>query len=322
MEFALVAKNFLSPPVLFFFLGLIAVALKSDLDIPRGVGKFLTLYLLFDIGIKGGYELSHSGFSLMVIVVLGACLALAVAIPLIAFQILRRTLDVEHAGAVAASYGSVSAVTFATALAFLHNQEVGSSGFMVAAMAFMESPAIIVGLVLVRLNTRATDGAEVKLGPVIRESLVNGSVLLLLGSLLIGFLSGSDGHEQLKPFIDDIFKGMLCLYLLDMGLMAGARMGKIREAGWTLIVFALVFPIICGISGMGIAYLIGLNQGDALLLTLLAGSASYIAVPAAMQGALPNVSMSLLIPPALGITFPFNIVVGIPLYYHLITLFW
>lgn len=330
MEFSLIAKNFLSPPILFFFLGVLAVVMKSDLKIPAGVGKFLTLYLLFDIGIKGGQELSHSGLNLQVLAILGACLLMSLVIPYFAFKVLKLKLDKYNAGAIAASYGSVSAVTFATAIAFLQLVEVKFGGYMVAAMAFMESPAIIAGLIFIRTGTK-TEGEykdemepanKHKIKEVIRESLTNGSVLLLLGSLVIGYIGGDQGKTDLKPFVNDIFKGMLCLYLLDMGLIAGEKLSDLKKSGLFLFLFAILFPIACAFGGIGLAYLFHFETGDALLFTILCGSASYIAVPAAMRAAVPQANMGLLIPMALGVTFPFNIMIGIPLYYNIIHLLW
>ncbi|MBC7486148.1 MAG: sodium-dependent bicarbonate transport family permease [Cytophagaceae bacterium] len=329
MEFSLVAKNFLSPPILFFFLGVMAVMLKSDLKIPAGVGKFLTLYLLFDIGIKGGQELSHSGLDFKVLAILGACLVMSLVVPYFAFKLLQLKLDNYNAGAIAASYGSVSAVTFATSIAFLQLVDVPFGGYMVAAMAFMESPAIIAGLIFIRTSTKSeahkdeiTSGKNHKIKDVIRESLTNGSVLLLLGSLVIGYIAGDQGKSDLKPFVNDIFKGMLCLYLLDMGLIAGEKLSDLKKSGLFLFLFAILFPLVCALGGIGFSYALHLTTGDALLFTILCGSASYIAVPAAMSAAVPQANMGLLIPMALGVTFPFNIIIGIPLYYNIIELLW
>lgn len=333
MEFKLIAANFLSPPVLFFLLGIIAVLVRSDLKMPEGAAKFLTLYLLFDIGIKGGQELNHSGLSTDILLILFACVLLSAAIPYFAYKILRFKLNEYDAGAIAAAYGSVSAVTFATAVAFLQLFGVKFGGYMVAAMALMESPAIISGLILINVYihkeepgyTFDTYSSETldksKFKKVIHEAVTNGSVLLLIGSLLIGFVAGDQGHTDLKPFVNDIFKGVLCLYLLNMGIVAGSRLNDLRKSGIFLLAFSIVFPILCGAVGIGVSYLLHLSLGDALLMTILCGSASYIAVPAAMQMAVPQANMSILIPMTLGITFPFNIIIGIPLYFQTIKYF-
>lgn len=330
MDFSLIAKNFTSAPVLFFFLGIIATVLKSDLKIPENIGKFFTLYLMFDIGIKGGQELHHSGFSPEILLVLGTCVGLSLIIPYFAFKLLRHKLDEYNAGAIAASYGSVSAVTFATSIAFLNSVGQIYGGHMVAAMALMESPAIIMGLILINTGIRikenypndtySPEGLDnVSFKHIIREALTNGSVMLLMGSLVIGYIAGNEGQHELKPFVNDIFKGMLCLYLLDMGLLAGSKLNSLKESGLFLFLFALLFPVFNAMIGIGASWLLGLNVGDGLLMTILFASASYIAVPAAMRVAVPQANMSLLIPMSLGITFPFNILVGIPMYYGILS---
>lgn len=326
MDISVVAHNFLSPPILFFFLGLFAVLIKSDLEVPPAIAKFFSIYLLFHIGIKGGEELYHSGFTLQMLWVVLACIAMAVAVPIVAYKILRTKLDPYNAGAIAASYGSVSAVTFATAQAFLAYQNVHSGGYMVAGMAIMESPAVIVGLFLIRRATQTTANTPAQnngeLLHALKEALSNGSIVLLLGSVIIGFLSGNTGVGELNVFVKDIYKGMLCLYLLDMGLVAGGRVGSLAKSGLFLVSFALILPIVNAFLGIAIAYVLGLSVGDSLLFTILCGSASYIAVPAAMRMAVPQANMSLLLPMALAVTFPFNIIFGIPFYYSIIEALW
>lgn len=323
--------NMMHPPILFFVIGLLAVFFKSDLEIPPQIAKFFTIYLLFDIGFKGGVELASSGMQAHVLKVMAACMAFSFAMPFLSFFILRTRLDAYNAGAIAATYGSVSAVTFATAVAFLETQQVRFGGYMVAGMAIMESPAIIAGLILIRQTVAKSHTEPAKaaqhekahsLRGVIRESLVNGSVFLLVGSLAVGYLTGHKGESELKPFINDIFKGMLSLYMLDMGLLAARRMGDLRKSGTFLALFALCYPVLIGSLGVLAASLLGLDKGDALLFTILAASASYIAVPAAMRMAVPQANMSLLLPMSLGITFSFNISLGIPLYYAMIQRFW
>lgn len=318
-----IANNFLHPPVLFFALGLIAVLLKSDLEIPPQIGKYLSLYLLFHIGILGGEELFHSGFNQTIISVMFACVAFSFLIPFITYRILRIKLDIYNAGAIAATYGSISAVTFVTATSFLEAHHIAFDGYMVAGMALMESPAIIAGLFIVKSAMNKTDSkSETRLGKVFHEAFTNGSVLLLIGSMIIGYICGSAGEQELKPFVGDIFKGMLCLYMLDMGLIAGNKLGALKESGAFLSGFALLYPPIAAILGITVSHFIGLDEGNALLMTILVASASYIAVPAAMRLAVPQANMSLLLPMALGLTFSLNITLGIPLYFAVIERFW
>lgn len=331
MNFETIIANFNHPAVLFFFLGIFAILVKSDLEIPPQIGKFLSLYLLFDIGIKGGEELHHSGFSIDVLLVMLICVIGSFAVPFLVFFILRRKLNVYDAGAVAATYGSVSAVSFATATTFLESQQVQFHGHMVAGMAMMESPAIISGLIIIRLFAKKETAQleidelaapKMGLGHVIHESLFNGSVLLLIGSLVIGYVTGAQGEAELKPFVSGIFFGMLSLYMLDMGLLAGRRLGDLRKAGVFVIAFALFFPMFSAALGIGASYVFNYTIGDALLQTVLFASASYIAVPAAMRIAVPQANMSILLPMSLVVTFTFNISIGIPTYFAIIQNLW
>jgi hypothetical protein len=332
MDFSIIADNFMHPPVLFFFLGIIAIAVKSDLEIPPQLAKFLSIYLLFDIGIKGGEELFHSGFNSTVLLVMATCLLASFLIPFVIFPILSKKLDIYNAGAIAGTYGSISAVTFATASTFLASKNIAFGGYMVAGMALMESPAIVAGLILIRSkkqkeNNNANNENGNGIGKanwkaILKESFFNGSVLLLVGSLIIGLVTGQTGEDELKPFVNDIFKGMLSLYMLDMGLMAGRRLNELRKSGTFLTAFSLLFPLVSGMLGIAVSKLIGLDAGDALLQTILFASASYIAVPAAMRMAVPQANMSLLLPMSLGVTFTFNISLGIPLYYTIINYLW
>lgn len=328
MDLSTILENFGHPAVMFFFLGIIATFVKSDLEIPPQIAKFLSIYLLFDIGIKGGEELFHSGFSSQVLIVMAVCVLGSFTVPFGMYYILKRRLSVYDAGAVAATYGSISAVTFATASAFLESQNVDFGGYMVAGMALMESPAIIAGLILIRLNQSKSDDKRKLSTPghgfshILRESFFNGSVLLLVGSLVIGYLSGTTGEEELRPFVNEIFFGMLSLYMLDMGLLAGRRIIDLRKAGGFVVAFATLFPPLISLLGIGISYLLNYSAGDALLQTVLLASASYIAVPAAMRMAVPQANMSILLPMSLGVTFTFNIAIGIPLYYFIIQAIW
>ncbi len=314
-----ILQNFSDPAILFFFLGVLAVLLRSDLEIPQPLPKLFSLYLLMVIGLRGGFELQHSGLNLHIVLVLLAAMGMAVVVPLVAFIILKRKLSAANAAAIAATYGSISAVTFITAISFLDRLQVDHSGYMVAAMALMESPAIVVGVILARKNAARQGAVNIK--HLLKEAFLNGSVFLILGSMFIGIFSGDASESALQPFMKDIFKGMLAFFLLDMGLVAAKRLGIIRRYGVFIIGFAIFMPLAAGLTGMGISLLLGLSAGDSLLFTVLCGSASYIAVPAAMRLAVPDANPSLYVPMALAITFPFNISIGIPLYYYLITFF-
>lgn len=317
---ALVLDNLLSPPILFFVLGVVAVLVRSDLEVPQPIGRFLSLYLLFAIGVHGGHALHGSGISASVLLSLGASVLMALVVPLYVFFLLRLKLGVHDAAALAATYGSVSAVTFITAGAYLRAAGLEFGGHMVAALALMESPAIVVGVLLVR--TFGGGDSRVGIGHLVREALVNGSVLLILGSLAIGYVSGDDGWEAVAPFADGIFKGMLSFFLLDMGLVAARRLGDLRSAGWWLPAFGVGVPLLNAALGIGLAALLGLTVGDALMFTVLCASASYIAVPAAVRMAIPEANPTLYVSMALAVTFPFNIVIGLPLYLLAIRALW
>ncbi len=322
METGLVLQNLLSPPVLFFALGVVAVLVASDLEIPAPLPKLFSLYLLLAIGFKGGVELLHSGLGPQVLSTIAAAMLMSALVPLYSYAVLRRRLDPFNAAAIAATYGSISAVTFITAETFLGLSDTPHDGFMVAALALMESPAIIIGLLLVQLlggrkPAQPSDGQGLRWGALLREACLNGSVLLLIGSLVIGALVAAfspSGLEKMEPFTGQLFYGTLSFFLLDMGIVAAQRLGDLRQAGAFLIGFALLMPLFNALVGLGVSWLLGLPRGDALLFMVLSASASYIAVPAAMRMTVPQANPSLYISTALGVTFPFNIVVGIPLY--------
>lgn len=309
--------NLTSPPVLFFLLGAIAVAVRSDLDFPEPVPKLLSMYLLFAVGFKGGAGLRESGLSFEVVFTLAAAMLMAGLVPLIAFTFLRRILPVIDAAAVAAAYGSVSAVTFITAAAFLQRSGVPYSGHMIACMAMMESPAIIIGILLYRRLGNPGSSPATGLKHLLHEACLNGSVLLLLGSMFIGALSSDAGRVSMKPFFAGIFDGTLCFFLLDMGIVAMRGIRSLRAAGWRLPVFAICFPVFNALIATVLVWLLGLQVGDGLLFIVLCASASYIAVPAAFRVAVPDSNPSLYVSLSLGVTFPFNVAVGIPLYYLL-----
>jgi hypothetical protein len=318
VQSGLILQNLLSAPVLFFFLGVLAVLVGSDLEIPSPLPKLFSLYLLLAIGFKGGLELAHSGLTSLVLLTIGAAVAMSLLVPLTSFLVLRSRLDPANAAAVAASYGSISAVTFITAESFLTILQIHFDGFMVAALALMESPAIVVGVVLAKLAGRHGGSAQpLRWREVLQEAFLNGSVFLLIGSLVIGYLVTAfspSGLARMEPFTDKLFYGALCFFLLDMGLVAAQRLQDLRRAGAFLVGFAVLAPLVHAVAGLLLSRLLGLGVGDALLFMVLCASASYIAVPAAMRMTVPEANPSLYISSALGVTFPFNVVVGIPLY--------
>lgn len=317
MDYSLIISNLTNPTLLFFLLGVIAALIKSDLEIPVQSSKFISLYLLFSIGFKGGMELAHGGIDKEVAITLGLSVFFAVTVPVYSYFILRRRLDVYNAGAIAATYGSVSAVTFVTACSFLADKQIPFGGHMVASMALMESPAIIIGMILIRKFGNEKKGSS-GFGHIIREAFSNGSVLMILGSLVIGIVADEKQAEGIKPFTSDIFKGFLAVFLLDMGITATKRIKAFKKGGLFLFLFGILVPVFNAILAILLAHQFGVHDGNAFLLAILASSASYIAVPAALRLAVPQADPGYYIPMALAITFPFNIVVGIPLYYGLL----
>jgi hypothetical protein len=323
MESSLVLQNLLTAPVLFFFLGILAVLVGSDLEIPSPLPKLFSLYLLLAIGFKGGMELARSGLESQVILTIAAAVLMSLLVPLTSYLMLRTRLDSYNAAAVAASYGSISAVTFITAESFLNVLQVSFDGFMVAALALMESPAIVVGVLLARVTAPAGESGDsspdtqLRWGELLQEAFLNGSVFLLIGSLVIGSTVAAfspAGIEKMDPFTEKLFYGALCFFLLDMGIVAAQRLRELSKAGAFLIGFAILAPLVHAAAGLVLARLLDLPQGDALLFMVLCASASYIAVPAAMRMTVPQANPSFYISTALGVTFPFNVVVGIPAY--------
>jgi uncharacterized protein len=312
----------LQPAILFFLLGVLAAVVKSDLEIPGSVLKILSLYLLFALGFKGGVELQKVTDPLAVAVPLLVATAASFVIPLILYPLLRRKFSVPDAAAVAATYGSVSAVTFMTAVSYLEARQTPYGGYMVAALAIMESPAILTGLLLARSKETAGFGGGPSWGSVIHECLANKSVLVLLGSLVAGMATPASGIKALTPFVSDMFPGVLCFFLLDLGLVAARRISDLKGSRAFCLGFGILFPLLSGASAVGISKLVGLTEGDAVLFTILCASASYIAVPAALRAALPAANPGLYVGLALGVTFPFNLLVGIPLAYSIIHSLW
>lgn len=315
MNTDLLLDNLTSPALLFFLLGIIAVQLKSDLEIPPSTSKFISLYLLFSIGFKGGQELSHSNYSMEIIWSILFGMVIATAIPIYTFFILKRKLSVENSGAIAAAYGSVSAVTFVTAIAFLEAQKIDFHGHMVAVMAFMEAPAIVVGVILISVFKK---DSTIDLKSIAKHSFTNGSVLLILGSLVIGMITSSNQAEGIKPFTTDLFKGFLVIFLLDMGIVSGKKINDFIKNGWFTLFFAVFIPLLNGCLIAVLSQFVTDEIGNRFIFAVLAASASYIAVPAAMKIAVPKANPGLYLPMALAVTFPFNITIGFPIYYYFI----
>ena len=322
MEFQILISNITNPVLLFFGLGTLAALVKSDLQIPDSISKFISLYLLFSIGFKGGQELAHSGFNNEIIYSLIFGVAMSAIVPIYTFFILKRKLSVSDSGAVAASYGSVSAVTFVAAVSFLEMQNLSSGGHMVAVMALMESPAIIVGvLLMMQFDKDKPEGEKGKLKSVIHHSFTNGSVILIMGSLIIGLIADSKQAEGIKPFTTDIFKGFLAIFLLEKGMVTARRFSTFLKYGWFATIVAIAIPLFNGCVVAYISQFITPDIGNRFMFAILAASASYIAVPAAMQLSAPKADPGLYVPMALGITFPFNITVGMPLYFIIVNNF-
>lgn len=317
MDFGLIISNITNPTLLFFLLGIVAVRLKSDLEIPATTAKFISLYLLFSIGFKGGQELAHSPFTPEIIWSCLAGLVIATVIPIYGFFILKRVFSISDAAAIAAAYGSVSAVTFVAASTYLEAQGMTFGGHMVAVMAIMESPAIIAGVILVMLHDQETR-ATVRFRDVIHHSFTNGSVLMITGSLIIGIISDERAAMGIKPFTTDIFKGFLAIFLLEMGLVTGNRLSSFRSHGWGAVLVGILFPLINGSLVAMASQVVTADPGNRFMFAVLAASASYIAVPAAMRLAVPKADPGLYIPMALGVTFPLNITLGMPLYEWLV----
>lgn len=326
-------QNLLDPAILFFVFGVLAGTVKSNLEIPPQISRFLSLYLLMALGLKGGFALAHSGLTFEVATTLGCAVALAIIVPALGYRVLRRFLSGYDAAAIAATYGSVSAVTFITAIQYLESNGVAYGGHMAAAMALMESPAIIMA-VLFANSLRQTGGAvvsvgggaaalgnphgnaqgHVPLGKILHESFTDGAQLLLLGAMLVGILTGDAGKAMMAPFSVDLFKGMLAFFLLDMGLMAARNMAELRGKSPWLVAYAIVGPLVHAGIALGLCVVLGIAPGNGALLMVLAASASYIAVPAVVRYAIPEANPSLYFGMSLGMTFPFNIILGIPLY--------
>lgn len=305
-------ETLLSPVILFFILGALAAAARSDLSVPEPLAKSLSLYLMAAIGLKGGIQVAQAGFSPQLLQVSAVGIGLSFGLPLIAFALLRALagLDRLNAGAVAAHYGSVSIVTFVTTADALTRAGIAPAGYMVAVMALMETPAIVTGLLLARGSGMVAPGQR---GKLVREVFLNGSVVLLLGAFAIGLVLGPDRYQPIAPVFTTGFTGLLCLFLLDMGLVAMRRLRESRALSWRMAALGLVLPLINGTIGLMLAMVLGLDAGTGAALAMLAASASYIAVPAAIRLAMPDADPGIYLSMSLAVSFPFNILIGIPL---------
>ena len=362
-----ILKNLTDPAILFFFLGVTIGLIRSNLEIPAPIAKFLSLYLLMALGFKGGQALADAGLSGDGVKVIGAAIVLALVIPVIWFLVLRKRIDAFDAAAIAATYGSVSAVTFVTASQFLVSRGDEAGGHMTVAMVLMESPAIIMAVLLAtwvraKLKTSNASGATaaapatpaalilsdklatadsntlvpeaphaagtrgpeeggvdteppISIKEVFREAFTDGVNLLLIGSMVVGFISGPAGGEAMAPFINGLFKGLLSFFLLEMGLLVARRLREVRDVGPFLIAFGVIVPFINAALALALGWALRLPVGDLTLLAVLAASGSYIVVPAVVRYAIPEAAPSRYLTLALGITFPINITIGIPLYY-------
>ncbi len=338
-------SNLLLPAVLFFALGVIARLIKSDLRFPPDLAKVLSIYLLMAIGLHGGHALASADMMTAINAIVWA-LILGFSLPIIGYLILLATRKVSplDAAAISAHYGSVSAGTFLTAIAYLDSSGVPHETYPLIMLAVMESPAIIVGLLLAakarqtiaakgdKLSAAVVDGSDdddddysdVKhgnntFGALLRDAFTNGSVVILIGSMIIGAISVPSGMAKLTPFVEEIFMGVLCLFLFEMGMVAARRLGDLRQVGMVLAIFGVVMPLIGGVVGAFVGHsILGFSVGGATLVAVLGASASYIAVPPAMRLAVPEANPSFYLTLSLGITFPFNVVVGIPLYHNLV----
>jgi hypothetical protein len=306
--------NATSPPVLAFVLGLIAVAINSDLRLPEALYQGLSIYLLLGIGIKGGVALSEANIAEVALPILGT-LFLGVTIPVLAFWVVGKitNLDAINRGALAAHYGSTSLVTFSAALIFLDSQAVEYEGFVTTLLAILEIPGIVVGLLLASRGL----GRGLDWGESLREILTSKSIVLLAGGLFLGLITGASGYQKVEPFFGGLFTGVLALFLLEMGIVAGRRLPDVKKAGVGLVAFSLGFPLVAGTLGVFVGEITGLSLGGSVVLGVLTASASYIAAPAAVRLALPEASPGVYLTASLGITFPFNLIFGIPIMFAL-----
>jgi len=321
-------SNLMDPPILFFFFGIFARLIKSDLEIPPALTKFFSLYMLMAIGIKGGASLAASGITTEAVRILIAAMLMSMVVPIYSFFILRiRLKNLYDVAAIAATYGSVSAITFIAASSFIAKLGVPSGGYMAVALVVMESPAIVMAVLLAGMvrskqvlegDTQGNGHPALPMKKILHEAFTDGTHLMLIGSLVIGALTGLEGKKAMEPFTVGIFKGMLSFFLLEMGLSVASRIREMKDVGGFLVGFGLLMPLVNASIALGIGHVLGLGRGDAFLFMILVASASYTAVPAVVRHAIPEANPSLYFGMALAVTFPFNIVIGIPLYYKMV----
>ncbi len=307
----------LDPTILFFCLGVIAVWVRSNIEIPQPTMKFLSYYLLMSIGFKGGISLAKAQFDTQILLTLLVGIIAAVVIPIWMFLVLRKKLDAQNAAAAAACYGSVSAVTFLTATSWIENRGMTYGGHMVALMALMESPAIIVGLILAKKFNTENKAVSFSFKETLHDAFFNGSVFILLGSLSIGYIMNPSKAHDYQTFVYDIFKGFLCFFLLDLGMSAARQIRELKNSAVFLSCVAILAPITNACLGLGLSYLLGLKAAEGFLFMMILASSSYIAVPAALKTNLPEAKPSIYLSMSLGLTFPFNILLGMPVYWQL-----
>ncbi len=312
-SWSIAEANLTSVGVLGFIFGFAAARIKSDVRVPDAIYQFLSIYLLFGIGLKGGHSLKSTPFADLIVPAL-ATLACGILIPLLAFTFLKlaRGLNNVDRGSIAAHYGSTSLVTFSAAILFLESNSIFVEGFAPALLTIMEIPGLIVGIFLASRSLTAKVGWS----ETMREVLLGKTVLLLIGGLAIGFITSNQGYEKVSPFFVDLLSGFLVLFLIHLGYLAGSSFAEIKSVGRPLVIFAVLFPILSGAIGVGAGSLIGLSVGGATMLGVLSASASYIAAPAAVSVALPQASKTIALMSSIGITFPFNLILGIPIYYR------
>ena len=311
-------QNILDPAILFFIFGVFAGAVRSNLEIPPAITKFLSLYLLMALGLKGGFALQKSGLTIDIAKTLSIAVMLAVIVPILGYYFLRKKLNNYDAAAIAATYGSVSAVTFITASQFLDLNKISYGGHMAAAMALMESPAIILAVILANAAKSNKRGSSLNL---LHKSFTDGAQLLLIGAMIVGLFAGAAGERIMAPFSIDLFKGMLAFFLLDMGLMVAKNFKQVLNKPKYVLVYGIFAPPIHAFLALFISKIAGVALGETILLMILSASASYIAVPAALKYALPQANPSLYFGMSLGLTFPINIIIGIPMYTFIAKLF-
>lgn len=316
----IISQNILSPAILFFALGIVAGFLKSDLEVPESISRYLSIYLMMAIGLKGGVAIANTHeFTPQILAAIAGGVLISLLLPFLSYGMLRATtnLDRPTAAAVAAHYGSISMVTFATATAFLGSHEIAYAGYIVAILALMEAPAILSGLFIAHKTAPETKTHKNEEKKLAREIFTNGAILLLFGAFLIGWITGQPGLNKVSGFLETPFQGVLCLFLLDMGLVVAKNLHHLKSFTWSLALFGIYMPLMGAAIGLGFSWAIGLDVGTGTLLTVLCASASYIAVPAAMRLALPEAKAAIYVPMSLAITFPFNVTLGIPLYFAL-----